>query len=93
MISTRGYKRLTIDDLNYDGCLNLLEAFVHSLSEEYSNALYMFRKYKTDDHREALENVREVFLSKYFADLTGLRGDDILSRLEQQYMNKKVVSC
>ena len=35
VINTKGYKRLTIDELNMNGCINLLEAFVSDVSQSF----------------------------------------------------------
>ena len=81
--------RLTIDRLDDEGCLNLLEAFLVSLSEDYRNAMVTFLNDKKDKKSyELLTKLRYFFLSEYFYNLTGLNGKNILSSLDKPFLNK-----
>ena len=93
MISTKGYRRLTIDQLNTEGCINLLEAFVRSLSAEYTNSIYMYSRDKSKASYENLSKIRQLFLSKYFSDLTGLDGESIVRKLEEQFSEMNLGEC
>lgn len=83
MIDLNNTPRLTIDRLHYDGCYKLLETFLKYIADDYCAALRGYLKNKNDkNNREYYISSREFFLSKYFSDLTGLCGEDILSRLD-----------
>lgn len=85
----RNYKRITLAELNDDGCLNLLEAYVKSLAEDYRSALRLFLADKKDKKTyDSLMNIRNIFLSKYFSDMTGLNGEAILYQLDKPYLDK-----
>lgn len=79
--------RLTIDKLNNDGCFRLLEAFLKYVAEDYCSALRTFLKDKNDKTSyKHLVSARNFFLSDYFSNLTGLCGEDIVSRLDTKVM-------
>lgn len=84
-----GYKRITKESLNDEGCLNLLEAYVGSLAEDYRTAIKVFISNKKDKKSyEALINIRNMFLSDYFSDLTGLDGKAIIEQLDRPYLGQ-----
>lgn len=87
--------RLTIDKLNNDGCFKLLEAFLAYVAEDYRAALRTWMKDRND--KESYEHylrTREFFLSDYFANLTDLCGEDIVSRLDAEVMVRQYAgSC
>lgn len=81
--------RLTIDKLNMDGCFRLLEAFLSYASQEYRLALKTYMKDRNDIRaRKYYENTRAFFLSDYFANLTGLCGEDVVSRLDAYVLGR-----
>lgn len=84
-------ERLTIDKLNDDGCINLLEAFLVYMSDTYRSALSTFLADKNDKKGyESYKSIRDFFLSDYFTQLTNLKGEDILSRLDKSYLDSIV---
>lgn len=88
MFNVKNYKRLTIDRLNDEGCMNLLTAFVTSLTEEYKNAMAIFLQDKTDkENYKHLVNLREYILSEHFANMTHLDGETILAKLDRPYLD------
>lgn len=79
-------ERLTIDTVNDDGCLNLLEMFLTQLSEDYRFALDDFmRNQKNKKSKKGLMWLRQFIRSNYFASLTGLDGSEVISTLDGKY--------
>lgn len=79
-------KRLTIDTINDDGCLNLLEMFLTQLSEDYRFALDDFvRNQRDKKSKKGLMWLRKFIRSDYFASLTGLDGSEIINTLDGNY--------
>ena len=88
-VSVKGYKRLTIDDLNTEGCLNFLEAFLNELSIDFTTSYRNHLMYLGDNHyKEHYLVVRNFILSDYFHMLTGLIGEDIVYSLETSVRNE-----
>ena len=81
--------RLTIDKLNNDGCFRLLETFLAYIAEDYCSALYAYLNDKSckESYNHYLR-ARDFFLSDYFANLTDLCGEDIVSRLDAKVMGR-----
>ena len=75
--------RLTADKLNSDGRINLLEAFVEYLSDDFKCA---FREYRSHPHdKDCVEHyntLRDIFKSDHFSLMTGLDGESIVDSLE-----------
>lgn len=90
-IDTRKYKRITIDQLNNQGCLNVLEAFLKELREEFVSTYKDYIKYPNDKkYAECYKHIRDYILSDDFAYLTGLKGSDIIDALEKSvFSNSK----
>lgn len=88
-VDFKNVPRLTIDKLNEEGCLKLLEAFLAYTAEEYTMALCNWLKNKgnKDNYKHYL-NLRDFFLSDYFANLTNLDGEAIVSRLDAQVLGR-----
>lgn len=90
-MSFANYSRLTIDKLNDDGCINLLEAFLVYMTDNYRSALSTFLADKNDKNGyESYKSIRDFFLSDYFTQLTNLKGEDILYRLDKNYLDSIV---
>lgn len=87
-IEVQGYHRLTMDDLNQTGCLNLLTAFVKDVGMEYRSALVNYRNNKSKDASEHLKKIRSYIASDYFSQLTTLDGTALISSLDRYY-NKR----
>lgn len=82
--------RITIDKLNNVGCFNLLETFLHYIAEDYSSALRTYLNDKSDKESYShYVKAREFFLSDYFANLTDLCGEDIVSRLDAKILGRE----
>lgn len=89
MVDLERTPRLTIDRLNYDGCYQLLEAFLRYVADDYIASLQTYLKDKNDKKSyEHYINSREFFLSSYFSDLTGLYGEDVISRLDASILGR-----
>ena len=85
VINTKGYKRLTIDELNMNGCINLLEAFVSDVSQSFIIACRKCIENPQDEkYRENYNNYKDLILSEYFGQLTGLDGRVIVDSLEER---------
>ena len=88
-VDFKNVPRLTIDKLNNEGCLKLLETFLAYTAEEYTMALRTWLRDKSD--KESYKHylgTRNFFLSGYFANLTGLDGEAIVSRLDAQVLGR-----
>lgn len=88
MIDTTGYKRITIEEINDDGIVNLLEAFVEKIAAEYMNALDDYRRHKTNKMSQRNYNkVRDYILSDDFNTLTNLDGHGVIRGLDNMYLS------
>ena len=84
-LSVANYKRMTIDDLSDDGCMNLLEAFCKGLGEDLKNAyLQLLANPKSKDHIAHYRNLSQLCRSKYFSELTNLDGEMIVNSIEHE---------
>ena len=80
------YKRLTIDRLNEDGCINMLSYFLKNMSEEFQASYFSYlRDKKNKDALKHYTRMREFYLSDYFTQLTNLDGRMVLQQLEKSY--------
>jgi len=78
----RKYRRLTIDALNDEGCLNLLEEFLSLLGVEYTESFRLAKRYPRDKtYSKHLECLDEFIKSDYFGRLTGLDGPALIDAL------------
>ena len=83
-IDDTGYRRLRQSDLNIEGCINLIEAFLILLRRDYATAIVNYHANKADKDAEYHYNqLREFFLCEYFHQLTGLDGSAILSTFDR----------
>ena len=79
------YRRLRKEDLDDNGMLNLLEAFVGFIRADYIRIYNQVRD--TPKNKKAIQNynyIRGLVLSDYFGQLTGLDGKEVLNELENQ---------
>ena len=84
------FQRLTIDKLDDEGCLKILEAFVSYAARDYRAAFHSYLDNKRDKNNYYYYiQAREFFLSDYFHDLTGLFGEDILEMLDAGVLRGK----
>ena len=84
-IMATGYKRMTIDEISNEGCLNILEAFLESIGNEYKDAAMMYRLHKSVIDRDHLNKLRNYLRSEDFSALTNLDGSAIVSTLDSKY--------
>ena len=78
-------ERLTIDRLNDDGCIALLERFLRVLSKDYTQAYINFLNFPhSPDVREHYCVLKDLITSQYFNDLTNLDGQVISEGLERR---------
>jgi hypothetical protein len=83
------YKRLTINDLNDEGCINVLCEFVRVVGEEYEQCLDTARKYPSDmTSREHQRYLERFIRSNYFCKLTGLDGDEVIKLMKERYYTR-----
>lgn len=74
----------SVDELNYEGCLMLVEEICRLAAADYISARNAYRR--TPNDRMAKHNYkikREFFLTEYFHRLTGLSGQAVLDRLDK----------
>lgn len=84
------YKRLKRDDLNYEGCMNLIVAFVAYIREDYEACAAYERRCPNDKRNlEHLEELRKTILSEQFGRITNLDGSSILREFERIYRRKR----
>lgn len=84
-IDTRKYRRLRIEDICDEGCLNILEMFLSYLSADFRAAYQMLVQNPLDkDVRQHYENIKNLFFSDYFSQLTNLDGNVIVEQLENE---------
>lgn len=88
-------RRLTIDRLNDDGVVNLLEAILNSLYEDFVSAYNAYHDNPSDKKNYlSFLHIKEIICSKYIADLTGISGFEIVKQLEEKcnkaYLKRRV---
>lgn len=84
VINARNYVRLTADKISYDGCINLIEAFLRYLGEDFRSAYHTLRASPKD--KGAIKHYKQYtdfIKSEYFRMLTGLDGESLLDSLER----------
>lgn len=83
--STKPYKRLTIDDISDEGCMNLFEALLQEIGTEYRLCAIQYKEHpEVEGSKEHYEKCREYILSDFFHDLTGLDGDSIVKSFDRE---------
>lgn len=86
-------KRLTIDQLDDQGCMNVLCAFMERLSEDYRDSLAILRKNpRSKENLRHVRELREYFTSEEFGLLTNLDGKAIVEKLEYYYCPKSLAT-
>ena len=88
-------KRLTIDKLNNDGVVNLLEAILSSLYDDFVSAYNAYHENPAEKKNYlSFLHIKEIICSKYIADLTGISGFEIVEQLEakcnKEFLKRKV---
>ena len=91
-LGSKEYKRLTIDQINNAGCLNLIEAFVEDIGKEYRAALINYKNNKNIHTREHFNKIRSYISSGFFSALTGLDGQAVLASMDRHYSQKKTIT-
>lgn len=85
--------RLTIDKLNNNGCINILSELLRQMTTDFTESYKMYLSDKDDPEVQLnYENVKEEFLSDYFANLTRLNGANIVRKLEAA-VESEVFQC
>lgn len=79
------YKRIrSMDELNTDGCLHFLEAFLKRLSEEFTVSFVNHVRFPEDEQLNSYYlDIRKLIQSQYFRDLTNLDGTEVVESLER----------
>ena len=75
-ISIEGYKRITRDELNYDGCMNLIVALVQQTSRDYRRAL-------KHNAKDSMAKIERFIRSDLWYGLTGLEPEAIIQCLRR----------
>lgn len=91
-IEVANYKRLTIDKLNNEGCMNVFEALLADIREEFISKYkdYLFHKNDKNNCNTyflSYKRIKNYILSDDFAALTGLDGASIVTTLETTAYN------
>lgn len=68
----KNYHRIKLEELNDDGVINLISRVVSDSVDDYKTAI----KHNSKDWMDSMER---FFMSKYFSNLTGLNGSDVIS--------------
>ena len=71
------YTRLTIEELDIDGVICLINRIIKDAVDDYKNAI----KRHSTSSKQSLER---FFMSEYFQSLTNLNGSDIIKRAEKE---------
>ena len=86
VVMGKEYIRLTIDKLNPDGCLNLLEYMLTSIGQEYAYVANDLKKRPNDpDCLHMYNKVKDFIESDYFSRLTGMNGRQVFRSLEEKH--------
>ena len=85
MVETQRYLRLKAENICNEGCLNVLQAFLRDLGRDYRCARNDIENSKSKDNIEHYQNLRSIFLSDYFAEITNLIGSDVLDSLDRDW--------
>ena len=91
-IDVTNYKRLTIDKLSDEGCMNVFEALLTDIREEFISKYtdYLFHrndKKNCEAYFLSYKRIKKYILSDDFAALTGLDGANIVTTLEETAYN------
>ena len=71
------------DDLDFEGCIAVVEAIVKDAAEAYVCAKRDYKKNPFDrEAKKHYEQSRRFFLSEYFWNLTNLDGKAVLEKLD-----------
>lgn len=85
-VDISNYKRLTVDKLCTEGCINILTAFLTNLTEDFRLAYYSWARDKNNvPAKEHYMKLRDLFCSGYFYGLTGINGKAVVEKLEAGY--------
>lgn len=85
-VDVDSFERLTADKLCFEGCVNILQAFLTNLTSDFRLAYYGYIRDRTNKESYAyFKKIRDLFCSDYFFGLTGLDGTAIVEKLEAQY--------
>lgn len=75
--------RLTVDKLSVEGCINLLEAFVADVAQEFVTTYKHLLSCPTcQGFIDHYNDLKDYMQSDYFSGITGLNGEEIISTLE-----------
>ena len=77
--------RLTADQLDSNGCFNMLYAMVQLLARDFRVAYRAAANNPRNTRmRRRYRRIRDVFTSEYFSVLTGLDGSAVVDQLESE---------
>lgn len=71
MVNGKPYTRLTLEDLDNDGVVNLISRIISDASEDYKYAI-------KHNNKDAMHIMERFFLSDYFSNLTCCAGGDVI---------------
>ena len=84
------HKRERLRDLNNEGCINVIAAVVAETAREWRECRQMIAL-NADPERDKkhMKHIEAFIRSEYFYDLTNLNGEDILRKLEAEFIDNR----
>lgn len=77
-------KRITMETLSDEGCINLLRYLVETVCLDYTRAFGMYLENKTLENIKHRNELREYITSQYFCNLTNLDGERVVEMIEER---------
>lgn len=77
-------KRITMETLNDEGCVNLLRYLVESVCLDYTKAFGMYLENKSLENLKHRNELRDYITSRYFCTLTNLDGEMVANAIEDR---------
>lgn len=86
MTDTNNYRRFTIDDISYEGCINVLEVFLSNIAAEFESAYHHHMNNPRDKKsKELFDKIYNYISSEDFSQLTTLDGKYIADLLLEKF--------
>lgn len=85
------HKRERLRDLNNEGCIHLIAAIVADTAREWRECREMIaRNADSKRDKEHMKRIEAFIRSEYFNNMTNLNGEDVLRKLEADFIDNRV---